>query len=79
MFAYLQHEDASEMMFNFLIKDNNLQKEFTKYKLDENDQNFIREQIIGPKKDTNGVRQFYIPNTAYLLIAVAIDVHVSIC
>ncbi|XP_076111840.1 deoxynucleoside triphosphate triphosphohydrolase SAMHD1-like [Mytilus galloprovincialis] len=49
-----KHEDASEMMFNFLIKDNNLQEEFTKYELDENDQNFIREQIIGPKKDTNG-------------------------
>ncbi|CAC5371036.1 SAMHD1 [Mytilus coruscus] len=50
-----KHEDASKMMFDFLITDNKLEEEFEKYGVDDKDQTFIREQILGPQKDTNRI------------------------
>ncbi|VDI26785.1 Hypothetical predicted protein [Mytilus galloprovincialis] len=49
-----KHEDGSVMMFNFLRSDNDLEQEFQKYGLDDNDIAFIVEQIAGPKKRNNG-------------------------
>lgn len=47
---FLQHEDASVDMFEYLIEDNNLKAEFEKYNLYETDRTFIKEQIRGPSK-----------------------------
>lgn len=49
-----QHEDASVMMFDYLIKKHNLKGEFKKYDLVDQDIKFIKEQIAGPKQ--NGER-----------------------
>ncbi|CAC5395715.1 SAMHD1 [Mytilus coruscus] len=49
-----KHEEGSVMMFNYLIKKNDLEKEFKKYGLEERDMDFIVEQIAGPKNGTNG-------------------------
>ncbi|CAG2251444.1 SAMHD1 [Mytilus edulis] len=49
-----KHEDASVMMFDYLIKKHNLKGEFKKYDLVDQDIKFIKEQIAGPKQ--NGER-----------------------
>ncbi len=46
---FLQHEQASVMMFDHLIKVNDLEKDFKEYGLNEKDILFIKEQIAGPK------------------------------
>lgn len=53
------------MMFNFLIKDNDLEQEFQKYGLDKEDIDFIVEQIAGPKERTNGVRIILVQILCY--------------
>lgn len=45
-----QHEKASVMMFDHLLKVNNLDRELRKYGLDEKDVVFIKEQIAGPNQ-----------------------------
>uniref|UniRef100_A0A8W8MK04 HD domain-containing protein n=1 Tax=Magallana gigas TaxID=29159 RepID=A0A8W8MK04_MAGGI len=49
----ITHEKLSLLMFNRLVHANGLIAEFTKYKLDEKDMTFIREQIAGPSKTEN--------------------------
>lgn len=49
-------------MFNRLVHANGLIAEFTKYKLDEKDMTFIREQIAGPSKTENRVCIFLSSN-----------------
>ncbi|CAC5395716.1 SAMHD1 [Mytilus coruscus] len=49
-----KHEEGSVMMFNFLRNDNDLEQEFKKYGLNDNDIAFIVEQIEGPKERNNG-------------------------
>lgn len=44
------HEEASVKMFDYLLEANNLQEEFKKYDLYEQDIVFIKELIRGPKK-----------------------------
>lgn len=43
------HEECSVKMFDYLVKENKLQKEFEYYGLDEQDMTFIKELIAGPK------------------------------
>ena len=50
----LQHEDGSAMMFDHMMKANNLFGEFRKYGLEEVDCIFIKEQIRGPPKHLEG-------------------------
>ncbi|CAL4061492.1 unnamed protein product, partial [Meganyctiphanes norvegica] len=47
------HEEASVKMFDHLVKENNLQKEFEYYGLDEQDMVFVKELISGPKPCTD--------------------------
>ena len=45
----LQHEKASTEMFDYLVKDNDLEKEMKEWKLDpKTDLDFINEMIDGP-------------------------------
>ena len=45
----LQHEKASIEMFDHLVKDNKLEKEMKRWKLDlTKDLDFIKEMIYGP-------------------------------
>ena len=45
----LQHEKASTEMFDYLVKDNDLEKEMKEWKLDlKKDLVFIKEMIYGP-------------------------------
>ncbi|CAC5371035.1 SAMHD1 [Mytilus coruscus] len=44
-----KHEVASVMMFEYLIEKHNLKREFKKYGLIDEDIEFIKEQIAGPK------------------------------
>lgn len=46
-----KHEDASTMMFHYLIEENNLRPVFEKEGLSVEDITFIVEQIAGPKKN----------------------------
>ncbi|XP_063440682.1 deoxynucleoside triphosphate triphosphohydrolase SAMHD1-like [Mytilus trossulus] len=46
-----KHEDASVMMFDYLIKKHNLMVEFKKYDVKNQDITFIKEQIEGPKQN----------------------------
>ncbi|XP_052062379.1 deoxynucleoside triphosphate triphosphohydrolase SAMHD1-like [Mytilus californianus] len=46
-----KHEDASVMMFDYLIEKHNLMGEFKKYDLIDKDIKFIKEQIEGPKQN----------------------------
>ena len=48
-----QHEQASVMMLDHLIEENELMGEMWKYGLDENDITFIKELIVGPSKNAN--------------------------
>lgn len=52
-----QHEKASVMMFDHLLKVNNLDRELRKYGLDEKDVVFIKEQIAGPNQSEINSRQ----------------------
>lgn len=45
-----KHEDASVMMFDYMVENNHLQEEFKKYGLTDVDMKFIKEQIAGPPK-----------------------------
>ncbi|CAC5395718.1 SAMHD1 [Mytilus coruscus] len=45
-----QHEDASVMMFDYLIEKHNLMGKFEKYDLINQDIKFTKEQIEGPKQ-----------------------------
>ena len=38
-------------MFDYLVRDNNLEDEFKKYNLTEDDREFIKEQIGGPSNN----------------------------
>ncbi|XP_042872916.1 deoxynucleoside triphosphate triphosphohydrolase SAMHD1-like [Penaeus japonicus] len=49
-----KHEDASIKMFDYLIKSNNLEDEFRRYKLDDRDITFIKEMIQRPRETSNG-------------------------
>ncbi|KAK3085046.1 hypothetical protein FSP39_023473, partial [Pinctada imbricata] len=52
------HEEGSMMMFDHLVRENNLTEEFSKYGLDDTDCLFIKEQIHGPldkKEQKNGL------------------------
>ena len=44
---------ASVDMFDYLISDNGLEKEFLRYGLADNDIIFIKEQIEGPRANEN--------------------------
>lgn len=46
----IKHEALSVKMFDHLVSSNNLLGEFEKYGLTEQDRNFIKEQIAGPRK-----------------------------
>ncbi|VDI08708.1 uncharacterized protein MGAL_10B084197 [Mytilus galloprovincialis] len=49
-----KHEDASVKMFDYLIEENELRKEFERFGLTEQDITFVKEQIAGPvKKNKN--------------------------
>ena len=48
--SIIQHEGASVMMFEHLLKVNNLREELEKYGLGETDIVFIKEQIAGPRQ-----------------------------
>ncbi|XP_052062384.1 deoxynucleoside triphosphate triphosphohydrolase SAMHD1-like isoform X2 [Mytilus californianus] len=49
-----KHEDASVIMFDYLIKENELREEFERFGLTEQDITFVKEQIAGPlKKNKN--------------------------
>ena len=49
----LQHEKASKEMFDYLVKDNKLEKEMKDWKLDlTKDLDFIKEMIDPEKKQT---------------------------
>ena len=43
----MQHEDASVMMLDHLIKENGLMEEMGKYGLNDNDVDFIKVLIVG--------------------------------
>ncbi|KAL7859562.1 hypothetical protein SRHO_G00147090 [Serrasalmus rhombeus] len=47
-----KHENASVLMFDHMVKVNNLKPEMEKYNLTSNDLIFIKEQIEGPQDDT---------------------------
>ena len=49
----MQHEDASVMMLDHLIKDNGLMEEMEIYKLDDNDVTFIKELIVGSSQNAD--------------------------
>ena len=51
----VQHEDTSVAMFEHLIQENGLRKDFQEYHLNERDIQFIKEQIGGAKHRTTGV------------------------
>jgi len=46
----LQHEDASVEMFDHMVKSNSLLLEFAKYRFEDKDLDFIKEQIAGPQE-----------------------------
>ena len=50
----LQHENASTLMFDYLIEDNNLLEHFKAWNLNETDLIFIKEMILG-SPSTNGL------------------------
>lgn len=49
---FLQHEDASVMMFDHMVDSNDLVPVFEKYGLGPADRTFVKEQIRGPLRDT---------------------------
>nr|CAB3265854.1 deoxynucleoside triphosphate triphosphohydrolase SAMHD1 [Phallusia mammillata] len=51
--ADVMHEKTSCMMFDYLIDDNNLMKDFEEYNLSETDITFIKEMVFGPLNDDN--------------------------
>ncbi|XP_045193463.2 deoxynucleoside triphosphate triphosphohydrolase SAMHD1-like [Mercenaria mercenaria] len=46
-----KHEDASRMMFRYMLEENNLHPVFEKEGLSHTDITFIEEQVTGPKKN----------------------------
>ena len=51
-----KHETASILMFEYMIEDNDLMREFNSRKLGDEDVTFIKEQIEGPlEKSTENV------------------------
>lgn len=57
--CFLQHEDISIAMFDYMYEDpvNGLAREFAKYGLGETDRTFIKEQIAGPLTE---VSQYFL-------------------
>ncbi len=53
-----QHEEASVMMFEYLLTSNNLHAEFERYGLGERDVLFIKEQIAGPRDGNSQLRDW---------------------
>lgn len=48
-------------MFDYLIEENELRKEFERFGLTEQDITFVKEQIAGPVKKNKNVRMLYHP------------------
>ena len=53
-----QHDEQSGKMFEFLINENDLDKEMKKYNLGEMDKKFIRTMILGLNPKTDAVSHF---------------------
>ena len=57
----MQHEDASVTMLDYLLEENELRPEFSRYGLQEQDIVFIKEIIAGPlldkEKEDEGIEE----------------------
>lgn len=65
VFVFLQHEDASILMFDHLVDDNNLKPVMNEYRLitegdNENDLVFIKEMIKGSLKNSSPQNEVFI-------------------
>ncbi|XP_064399038.1 deoxynucleoside triphosphate triphosphohydrolase SAMHD1-like isoform X2 [Halichondria panicea] len=56
--SHWKHEEASVMMFEYLLSSNNLHSEFEGYGLGERDVLFIKEQIAGPREGHSPIKDW---------------------